>query len=192
MKHSLNVLRAILAKTRCVDFLPLLLLRLYLVPIFWMAGTNKIMHMPDTVAWFGNPEWGLGLPFPWLLAHLAAYTEVIGAIFLLFGFLTRWISIPLIITMLVAIFAVHWDNGWMAIAGNNHPGTIQLNEFLAWLQEANPGKYDNLTDNAQLVVLQNGIEFASTYFVMLLVLFFYGAGKYFSVDYWVARQLDKE
>ncbi|HEX5635541.1 MAG TPA: DoxX family protein, partial [Gammaproteobacteria bacterium] len=31
----------------------------------------------------------------------------------------------------------------------------------------------------------NGIEFAATYLIMLLVLFFYGAGRYVSADYWL-------
>ena len=37
------------------------------------------------------------------------------------------------------------------------------------------------------MVLNNGIEFAATYFIMLLVLFFTGAGNYISLDYWIAR-----
>jgi len=36
--------------------------------------------------------------------------------------------------------------------------------------------------------LNNGIEFAATYFIMLLALFFTGAGRYASVDYWVRRK----
>jgi uncharacterized membrane protein YphA (DoxX/SURF4 family) len=35
------------------------------------------------------------------------------------------------------------------------------------------------------VILNNGIEFAATYFVMLLSLFFTGAGRFFSLDYWI-------
>jgi putative oxidoreductase len=37
-------------------------------------------------------------------------------------------------------------------------------------------------------VLNNGIEFAATYFIMLLVLFFTGAGNYLSLDFWIARR----
>jgi putative oxidoreductase len=37
-------------------------------------------------------------------------------------------------------------------------------------------------------VLNNGIEFAATYFIMLLALFFLGGGKYISADYWIARK----
>jgi uncharacterized membrane protein YphA (DoxX/SURF4 family) len=77
---------------------------------------HKVSGFENTVAWFGNADWGLGLPFPTLLAGLATGTEVLGAIFLLFGFAVRWISIPLLITMLVAAITVHLPNGWLAVA----------------------------------------------------------------------------
>jgi uncharacterized membrane protein YphA (DoxX/SURF4 family) len=61
------------------------MLCLYLAPVFWMAGTNKLANMESTIEWFGNPEWGLGLPLPALMAWLAALTEAGGAILLLLG-----------------------------------------------------------------------------------------------------------
>ena len=45
-----------------------------------------------------------------------------------------------------------------------------------------------LTEHGNFVVLNNGIEFAATYFVMLLVLFFYGSGRYLGIDYWINRR----
>ena len=45
-----------------------------------------------------------------------------------------------------------------------------------------------LTENGGFVVLNNGIEFAATYLIMLLVLFFIGGGKYVSLDYWIAQR----
>ena len=48
-----------------------------------------------------------------------------------------------------------------------------------------------LTENGSLVILNNGIEFAATYFIMLLALFFIGAGRYVSVDYWIAERFGK-
>jgi len=48
------------------------------------------------------------------------------------------------------------------------------------------GRYQWLTERGNFVILNNGIEFAATYFLMLLVLFFHGAGRYFSLDYWLA------
>ena len=67
---------AIFPRLQHLDGLAPLAMRLYLFPVLWMAGTHKIAGMESTIEWFGNPDWGLGLPAPWLLAHLAAYTEV--------------------------------------------------------------------------------------------------------------------
>ena len=142
--------------------------------------------MESTIEWFGNPDWGLCLPFPWLLAHLAAYTEFIGAILLAVGLATRWISIPLIVTMLVAIFAVHWDQGWAAIADSgSQEVAVRLGAAKDLLREH--GNYSWLTEKGNFVVLNNGIEFAVTYLVMLLALLFTGGGRYFSLDYYISR-----
>ena len=51
------------------------------------------------------------------------------------------------------------------------------------------GQYRWLTEKGHFVILNNGIEFAATYFIMLLVLFFHGAGRYLSLDYWLARHV---
>jgi putative oxidoreductase len=50
------------------------------------------------------------------------------------------------------------------------------------------GNYDRLTEYGNFVILNNGIEFAATYFFMLLVLFFVGAGRHLSVDGWLYRK----
>ena len=99
-------LQGLLDKTRQADFLAPLALRLYLAPVFLMAGYNKLNHFDDTAAWFGNSEWGLGLPLPSLMAFLATSTELVGAVMLFFGLGVRWISVPLMATMLVAAFAL--------------------------------------------------------------------------------------
>lgn len=187
-------LEALLNKTRAVDFLGPLALRLYLVPIFWMAGSKKLASFEDTVAWFGNPEWGLGLPFPALLAFLATASEILGAVFLLVGFAVRWIAIPLMVTMIVAMATVHWQNGWLAIAeGGGIFATERTIGAIERLERAREilqeyGNYEWLTQHGNFVVLNNGIEFAATYLIMLLVLFFIGGGKYVSLDYWIARK----
>jgi uncharacterized membrane protein YphA (DoxX/SURF4 family) len=163
-----------------------LAMRLYLVPVFWMAGTQKLAGIDNTIEWFGNPEWGLGLPFPALLAYLAAYSEAIGALLLLIGLATRWISIPLMVTMLVAALAVHWDNGWAAIADSSaREVAVRLGAAKEILQEH--GNYAWLTEQGNFVILNNGIEFAVTYFIMLLSLLFTGGGRYVSVDYYLSR-----
>lgn len=189
----------LLDKTACLSGLAPLLLRLYLIPVFWMAGTSKIdfttlMPYEGTVQWFGGY---LGMPLPTLMAFLAGWTEVLGAIFLAAGFAVRWISVPLMVTMLVAAFAVHWPNGWQAIADVSAPfanervaeAAIRLERAKEILTEH--GNYEWLTGRGSLVILNNGIEFAITYFVMLLSLFFTGGGRYVSVDYYLSRCFPK-
>jgi uncharacterized membrane protein YphA (DoxX/SURF4 family) len=176
------------------QFLASLALRAYLVPVFWLAGMNKVNNFDDIVVWFGNSEWGLGLPFPELMAFLATSAEVGGAVLLALGLGVRYASIPLMITMLVAAFSVHWQNGWQSVAdlmspwaNENAPLAIErLNELKATLREA--GTYDYFTEYGGIIVSNNGIEWAATYFVMLLALFFLGGGKYVSADYWIRRR----
>ena len=187
-------LQSLLDRTRALDFIGPLALRIYLAPIFWMAGTSKFSAFDDTAAWFGNPDWGLGLPFPELLTFLAASTEVAGSIMLLFGFGVRWISAPLMFTMLIAIFSVHWQHGWQAIADTkfclfNCTDAQAAAERLGVAKDIlkEHGNYDWLTEQGSFVVLNNGIEFATTYFIMLLVLFFIGSGKA-GIDHFIAKR----
>ena len=71
--------RNVFERLQFADGIAPLLLRLYLIPVFWMAGSSKIdfttlMPYQSTVDWFGNPEWGLGMPLPALMAFLAGWT----------------------------------------------------------------------------------------------------------------------
>jgi len=174
--------------TRAIDFLAPLAMRFYLAPVMWMAANTKWnpldanSSLDSTIQWFGNADWGLGLPYPELLGYLAWGAEYFGAILLVIGLAVRWVSIPLMITMAVAAVTVHWKNGWLAIAEPN----AQLEAGRALLEQH--GNYDWLTETGSFVILNNGIEFAATYFIMLLALFFMGAGKYVSIDYWLAKK----
>jgi putative oxidoreductase len=182
-----------LDKINVTDFIAPLLLRLYLVPVFWMAGTMKLGSMESTIEWFGNPDWGLGLPLPFLMAWIATLTEVVGAVCLFFGFATRWISIPLIITMVVEAVTVHLPNGWLAIAEGG--GLFATERTMGAIQRLDRAKeilqdnanYSWLTENGSLVILNNGIEFAATYTIMLVVLLYVGAGK-LSIDHFIAKR----
>lgn len=186
-----NKTQTFLDKTGYVDFLAPLFLRLYLVPIFWEAGTRKLKHFSATSSWFGQ---GLGLPMPEVMAFLAVATEAGGAVLLFLGLGTRWISVPLMITMIVALVTVHWQNGWLAIASTGgffatertYNAIENLERAKAILREH--GDYASLTESGSFVMLNNGIEFAATYFIMLLTLFFTGGGRYVSVDYWIDRK----
>ena len=53
------------------------------------------------------------------------------------------------------------------------------------------GNYSWLTEYGSFVVLNNGIEFGVTYFLMLLSLFFTGAGRLLSIEYWLQRRLQE-
>lgn len=203
MKAFLNRMQDMLDATRGAQFLWPLALRLYLVPVFWVAGTNKLaandadgIVSQDVITWFGNTDWGLGLPLPALMACLAVGAEIFGAISLALGLGTRWFSIPLMITMLVAMFKVHWENGWQAVADPMSPFppadiagvTERLDMAKRLLREH--GNYDWLTETGNFVISNNGIEWAATYFVMLLALFFAGPGK-LSLDHVLATELRK-
>lgn len=193
MIDFLKRMQSMLDSTKSVDFLGPLALRLYLVPVFWVAGMNKFNGFENTAAWFGNPDWGLGLPFPTLMAGLATGAEVLGAVALLLGLATRWFAIPLMVTMLIAAFKVHFHNGWQAIADPMSPwagadvgGAVErLNKAKSLLREH--GNYDWLTESGNFVVSNNGMEWAITYFVMLFALFFMGSGK-LSVDHLIAKR----
>jgi uncharacterized membrane protein YphA (DoxX/SURF4 family) len=181
------------ASLRPFQGLPALGLRLYLAPVMWMAGSTKLANFSDTAAWFGNSEWGLGLPFPYVMAALATGTELLGAILLLLGLATRWISLPLAITMLVAAFTVHWPYGWQAIADVQAPfANARVLESADKLEAARSllqshGNYEWLTSSGNVVILNNGIEFAATYFLMLMALIVMGGGRYVSAEFGLVR-----
>ena len=196
-----HIYQQIVARLQVADGIPLLLLRLYLAPVMIQAGWNKASSFDSIVDWFGNDDYGLGLPMPFVMAFLATAAELVGGVLLLLGALTRLVCIPLMVTMIVAMVSVHAKNGWLAIADASSwlaDGTILLNENImaapeklaaakSLLQEH--GHYDWLTSSGNFVVLNNGIEFAATYFIMLLVLFIYGGGRFFSVDYYVNKAM---
>jgi uncharacterized membrane protein YphA (DoxX/SURF4 family) len=183
-----------LSALRPFDGVPPLLLRLYLAPVFMQAGWNKLANFESTAAWFGNPDWGLGLPLPGLMTALAAGTEFLGGLLLIIGLGTRLVAIPLGVTMLVAIFAVHWENGWLVIsdasswlANERVEEAVPRKEMAIEILKEH-GNYAWLTARGSITILNNGIEFAATYLIMVLTLLFTGGGRYTSADFWLATR----
>jgi len=88
----------------------LLMSRLVLAFGFYEPALMKWNNIGSVAQWFGS----LGIPFPTINAYLAATTELLGVVLIAIGFLTRVISIPLIVVMIVAIFTVHIGNGFSA------------------------------------------------------------------------------
>ena len=172
-------------------------LRLILGPVLIAAGWEKITGSN----WLSQEM----LPFPFSVLpvevswFLASWTEFLGGICLLLGLATRLWAIPLAITMWVAAVAVHWDNGWAAVAPSNPPAvcipdseahrssnvfersikcinvnarTIEASERLARAKSIlrEHGNYRYLNGSGSIVKLNSGIEFAAIYFSMLLAL----------------------
>ncbi len=111
MKCQLTVLCKFVSKTtENLKDVPLLAMRLVLAYGFWGPAKMKWNDINAIGDWFGS----MGMPFPLVNAYMAGITEMGGVFLLIFGFGTRLISIPLIVTMLVAIFMVHAGNGFEA------------------------------------------------------------------------------
>lgn len=185
-------------RIRVLDFIAPLLLRIYLAPIFILAGANKLSHPQNVALWFES----LGLPAPELMVYVAGLSELIGGILLVGGLATRWATIPLMVTMAVAAGTAHWGNGWHVLPEQELtvPWEWRTDLIDAAVERRAAGReilrehgnYQWLTEAGNITILKNGIEFAATYFIMLLTLFFYGAGRYFSLDYWIAKRLSQD
>ncbi len=93
--------------TRRID-LSLLLLRLAFGGFMLIGhGWGKLMRLlADDPIKFADP-FGLG---PEISLGLTAFAEAICAFLIVIGLFTRWAVIPLIITMMVAVFYVHIDD----------------------------------------------------------------------------------
>jgi putative oxidoreductase len=71
-----------------------------------MAFAHGLGKLPPADMFVGFLE-SMGLPFPILLAWLAALAEFVGGILVAIGFLTRPAALALVVTMLVAAFMAH-------------------------------------------------------------------------------------
>jgi len=90
--------------------LALLFARVAVAYGFYEPAMMKWKDIGSVAEWFGS----MGIPFPTLNAYMAASTEVLGVVLLTLGLLTRVISIPLIVVMIVAIVTVHLPHGFSA------------------------------------------------------------------------------
>jgi len=86
----------------CIEkcqWLPGLVTRLSVGWVFMEAGWGKINNMASTVEFFTQ----LGIPAASIQAPFVAGVEFIGGIMLMLGVCARFVSVPLLITMVVAI-----------------------------------------------------------------------------------------
>jgi putative oxidoreductase len=115
---------------------PLLLIRLTLAYGFYAPAMNKWNDIDSVAGWFAN----MNYPLPKINAYMAVGTETLGFILLAIGFASRIISFPLIIVMLVAIFTVHFGNGWEA-SNNGFEIPFYYIMMLIVILIYGPGKY---------------------------------------------------
>ena len=141
-----------------LEDLPLLLLRLILAYTFYNPAMEKFFGIENTASFFEYLE----IPFALMSAYLVAGTELVGAVLLTLGFMTRLISIPLMVIMIVALATVHGVNGFHVIV----PGSGWEDPYING--EAIKGT---------VVALQNGYEMVLYYMAMLMVLATKGAGR---------------
>ncbi|AKU90824.1 DoxX family protein [Vulgatibacter incomptus] len=82
--------------------MPALLVRLFVGYFFVETGLGKVQNLGAMAKRFA--DWGV--PAPAFSATISGYTELIGGALIVLGLLTRIVSIPMIINMVVAIVAV--------------------------------------------------------------------------------------
>lgn len=110
--------------------------------VFLWSGWSKLQILPRMVVNFR--EWGI--PAPEVLAPFVSGMEFVGGLLLLVGLLTRFIAVPMMVIMVVAIVAAKWADidsletllgfeevsyfvmfAWLATAG---PGPVSLDHFV--------------------------------------------------------------
>lgn len=167
---------------RGLDFLPPLLLRLFLAPLLWVSGSTKLgLFAGNDIVWYNPMTWfdatayqagvevlsATPMPLPDVMNGVVGGVEVAAAFLLLIGFAVRWISLPLLALMGFAVVLALGGSDIVA-AGKNMLMTH--------------GYTDATVDQLTVSVM---------YFIMVLSLFFMGAGRFFSVDWFLHRKLQQ-
>ena len=167
---------------RGLDFLPPLLLRFFLAPLLWVSGSKKLgLFAGSDIVWYNPMTWfdsagyqagveALGatpMPLPEIMNGVIGGVEVVAAFLLIIGLAVRWISLPLLALMGFAVLLA-LGGGDILAAGKNMLMTH--------------GYTDATVDKLTLGVM---------YFIMVLSLFFMGAGRFFSVDWFLHRKLQR-
>ena len=96
--------------------------------ILIMLHGIKVFDAEGMIGMAGYLGKEIGLPLPLFMAYLAKGTEFFGGLLFALGFLTRFVCLPLIITMLVAVFGAHQGE----IAGDAEHAFMYLLVFIAF------------------------------------------------------------
>ncbi|UJS25882.1 DoxX family protein [Thiothrix winogradskyi] len=169
---------------RIFDFIAPLAIRLFLAPMLWVAGVKHL-------GLFSSSDFVIYNPLTWVnteafqqsaaamsntvLSGMGAESvliligtiEIVAAIFLVLGFAVRWVVLALMFVVVVL-------------------GLMSMGEagFLTTMQQLVMSHgYTDMANNMTEVYL--------VYFVLLLALFFMGAGRWFSLDWYIYRNFMK-
>ncbi len=169
---------------RIFDFIAPLAIRLFLAPLFWVSGVKHL-------GLFSSSDFVIYNPLTWVnteafqqsaaamnntvfsgmgaetLLILIGTIEIVAAIFLVLGFAVRWVVLALMFVVVVL--------GLMSMGEAGFLSTMQ--------QLVMSHGYTDMANNMTEVYL--------VYFVLLLALFFMGAGRWFSLDWYIYRSFMK-
>jgi putative oxidoreductase len=118
-------------KSNAIDF-SLLLLRVVSGGFMLTHGYGKMVKLFAGDFTFADPL-GIGVE---LSLGLTVFAEIFCALFLLLGLFTRFVSIPLMITMIVAVFIVHAEHDF----GKKELGLFYLASYFI-LFISGPGRF---------------------------------------------------
>lgn len=109
------------------DQLAPLPLRLAAGSVFIVHGAQKLFGSFGGYGLDGTGQWmaSIGLEPGYLMALAAGSAEFFGGLALLLGLLVRPAAAVLVVTMLVAIFAVHWTGG-LLLSNNGYEYALTL------------------------------------------------------------------
>lgn len=170
---------------RVFDFLAPLAIRLLLAPIFWVDGVKRLgLFTAADFVWYNPLTWwnqdaflaGAGAMNDTVLSAFGATgslviggLEVAGAILLILGFAVRWIVLGLFLVVAVL--------GLQAVGGLAGVGAAGKTFFL---------------EHGYTTIGSTPFELYVTYFILLLTLFFMGAGRWFSLDWYIYRNFARK
>lgn len=165
---------------RVFDFIAPLAIRLFLAPMFWVSGVKHLglfsssdFVIYNPLTWFNTEAFqqGAAAMSNTVLTGMGAETllmligiiEVIAAIFLVLGFAVRWVVLALMFVVVVLGLIATGEAGFLS--------TMQ--------QLVMSHGYTDMANNLTEVYL--------VHFVLLLALFFMGAGRWVSLDWYIYR-----
>lgn len=170
---------------RVFDFLAPLAIRLFLAFIFWVSGIQRLgLFSGADFVWYNPMTWTNAAAFQQNVAGMGAsilpgmgaetlvlllgIIEIVAAICLILGFAVRWVVLALMFVVVVQLLMAVSDTGFGA----------------AMQQLLMTHGYTNMTNNI--------VEVYLVYFILLLALFFMGAGRWVSLDWFIYRSFQKK